>query len=325
MPASNLTGRFSDLTLNKSLTSSGDSLKITMEFAADPPVNNISPGTLTTTATGGASCSSLTGPVLVSADDDSAGTNDPVRYEWTCVVAAGTNPGSLKFSANGTGAGPATFPTATSNSSIVSPLLTFTVGIPNGAPDPVVNAGVTASKNYSAVSPTVEVATGSPNLSIVKSNHPTVATVLRPGDQIDYTMVVENSGTAPATNVTVSDLVPAQVSYVSCTGGVSCSESAGTVTWNLGTINPGDSQTVTFSVITKQDLAVSDTDYTVRNKASVDSNETAPKDSNEVTNRLRVLPTVIKDVSEVDAVVGADAHLHRPGEQPRCRLRRQRH
>ncbi len=97
---------------------------------------------------------------------------------------------------------------------------------------------------------------------------------------------------------------PRQVSYVSCTGGVSCSESAGTVTWNLGTINPGDSQTVSFSVIAKQGLAVSDTDYLVTNKASVDSNETTPKDSNEVTNRLRVLPSVIKDVSEVDAVVG---------------------
>ena len=274
-----------------------------MSFLSDPPVDNVVPGTLNTTATGGASCSNLTGPVLVSADDDSSGLSDPVTYEWTCTVAAGTNPGSLKFSADGNGDGPTSFPTATSNSSIVSPVLTFTVGVPNGAPDPILNSAVVGSRDYTAVSPAVEVATGSPVLSIVKSNTPGPAAILRPGDGIQYSMEIENTGTTPATNVSISDVVPAEVDYVSCTGGA-CSESGGTVTWDIETLNPGDSQTVTFSVITKDDLTVSDTDYTITNQATVDSDQTAPVDSNEVTNQLRVLPSVNKSVSDFDAVVG---------------------
>ncbi len=304
LPDAAVTGQFTDLKVNKSMVSSGGPLSVVIEFNADPGVNNVVPGALTTTATGGASCSSLVGPTLLSANDDITGPGDPVRYGWTCTVAAGTNPGSLKFSANGSGDGPTPFPTSTSNSSIITPLLTFTVGVPNGAPDPVDNTAVIGAVGVSAASPTVSVNTGNPVLSVTKSNNPGPLAILRPGDGIQYTMVVENTGTTPATNATLTDLVPAQVNYVNCTGGTSCSESAGTVTWNLGTINPGGSQTVTFTVIAKSGLAVSDTDYTISNKAVIDSDQTSPVDSNTVTNKLRVLPTVTKGVSDVDAVVG---------------------
>ena len=54
-------------------------------------------------------------------------------------VAAGATPGSLTFSDSASGSGPVAFPAATSNSVIVSPLLTFTATVPIGAPNPVVN------------------------------------------------------------------------------------------------------------------------------------------------------------------------------------------
>ena len=55
------------------------------------------------TPTAGASCSTLTGPTLDSADDDIANIDDDVVYEWTCTVAAGATPGSLTFSDAATG------------------------------------------------------------------------------------------------------------------------------------------------------------------------------------------------------------------------------
>ena len=304
LPDVNVTGQFSTLQLDKSMVTSGGSLAVVIEFNADPGVDNVVPGSLNTTATGGASCSSLVGPTLLTPDDDISGPGDPVRYGWTCTVAAGTGPGSLEFDADGSGDGPTPFPTATSNSSIITPPLTFTVDVPIGAPDPVDNTAVIGAVGVSAASPTVSVNTGNPVLSIVKSNTPGPAAILRPGDGIQYSMEIENTGTTPATNVSISDVVPAEVDYVSCTGGDSCSESGGTVTWDIATLNPGDSQTVTFSVITKDDLTVSDTDYTITNQATVDSDQTAPVDSNEVTNQLRVLPSVNKSVSDFDAVVG---------------------
>lgn len=304
LPDATPKGRFTKLEVNRSLAVTGDALKVSVEFTADPGVNSINPGTLNAAGVGGASCGTLAGPVLTSADSNSSGLGDPVTYEWTCTVASGTNPGSISFSVNGSGAGPTSFPSATSDSAIVTPPLTFKVGVPNGAPNPVVNTAVVASNSDSSVSPTVTTSTGSPVLNIVKSNSPSSSTLLKPGDSISYTMAVENSGTSPATNVVVTDAVPSEASYVSCAGGNSCSESSGTVTWNLGTLNPGEIKAVAMNVVTRQDLPISSGNYTIVNKASVVSTQTGSTDSNEVTNILQVLPQVTKTASASDVATG---------------------
>ena len=60
-----------------------------------------------------------------------------------------------------------------------------------------------------------------------------------PGDQLIYTLTYENYGTDPAHNVIIKDQLPAQVTYVSCSGGDSCSESGGWVTWDLTEVPHG--------------------------------------------------------------------------------------
>ena len=135
-PGLNPEGRFSSLSASRSLTVTGDTVKVAFELTSSSAINDVVPGSLTVTPTGGASCSTLTGPVLTSANDDIAGTGDPVTYEWTCTVAAGANPGSLTFSNSASAGGGVTFPAATSNSVIVSPPLTYTVTVPIGAPEP---------------------------------------------------------------------------------------------------------------------------------------------------------------------------------------------
>jgi uncharacterized repeat protein (TIGR01451 family) len=70
-----------------------------------------------------------------------------------------------------------------------------------------------------------------------------------PGRHITYTLTVTNpAGAVTATNVAVTDLVPANTSYVSCAGGASCSQSSGTVTWIIGTMNGGTSVPLTMIV-----------------------------------------------------------------------------
>ena len=81
-------------------------------------------------------------------------------------------------------------------------------------------------------------------------------------------MVVQNTGVGDATNVVVSDPVPANTVYASCTGGTSCGAAAGTVTWTIGTLAPGDTATVSFTVSTSTTLPVSDTPYTISNTAT---------------------------------------------------------
>lgn len=135
-PGLNPVGLFTAMSASPMLVSTGDVIKVRFQLDSSTAVANVSPSGWTVTAAGGAaSCSSLTGPTLVSADDDIADINDGVVYEWACTVAAGTTPDSLTFSASGTGdAGSTTFPVATSNSVLVSPNLTYQVTVENPAP-----------------------------------------------------------------------------------------------------------------------------------------------------------------------------------------------
>jgi uncharacterized repeat protein (TIGR01451 family) len=74
-----------------------------------------------------------------------------------------------------------------------------------------------------------------------------VATTItaNPGDVLEYRLTYSNTGNAPATNVVVTDPIPARSTFLSCTN--SCSHSASTVTWNLGTVAPG-TVVLTFQV-----------------------------------------------------------------------------
>ena len=87
-------------------------------------------------------------------------------------------------------------------------------------------------------------------LVVAKSDSPDPVEV---PDTLIYTITVENTGTADATNVVVSDELPDRVSYVSsscpdCPGGV-CSYSAGTVTCDVGTLGAGETATINVEVL----------------------------------------------------------------------------
>ena len=74
-----------------------------------------------------------------------------------------------------------------------------------------------------------------------------------PGSQFDYTIVVGNDGPVDATNVTLTDVLPAGVSYVSSNfpgagPTASCTEASGTVTCALGTLLKNTTTTVTITV-----------------------------------------------------------------------------
>ncbi|MEE8301205.1 MAG: hypothetical protein V3S24_02095, partial [Candidatus Tectomicrobia bacterium] len=80
------------------------------------------------------------------------------------------------------------------------------------------------------------------NLSSADSSDPAQA-----GQTLTYTLTFSNSSsTETALSVTLTDTVPANTSFVSASdGGI---ESAGVVTWSLGTLGPGASGTRTMVV-----------------------------------------------------------------------------
>lgn len=60
----------------------------------------------------------------------------------------------------------------------------------------------------------------------------------RPGDVVTYTLKAKNNGPGKAENVVVTDTLPVGVSFVSADA--PCVEAAGTITCDLGTLDPGE-------------------------------------------------------------------------------------
>ena len=81
------------------------------------------------------------------------------------------------------------------------------------------------------------------DLSITKTDS---ADPVLAGQNLTYTLVVANAGPSGATNVAVTELVPAGTTFVSADGGGL--EAGGIVTWNLGAIANGGSATVHVTV-----------------------------------------------------------------------------
>jgi len=89
---------------------------------------------------------------------------------------------------------------------------------------------------------------GSHTLTVTKHRAPAL---VYPGDLVTYTLVYTVTGNEFAPGVVVSDTVPANTTYQSCAGGLTCSGpavgSGGLVTWTLGNVAPG-SGAVTLTV-----------------------------------------------------------------------------
>jgi uncharacterized repeat protein (TIGR01451 family) len=84
-------------------------------------------------------------------------------------------------------------------------------------------------------------ATGQPQLAVTKS-----APARTNATTITFTLTWSNTGNAIAYNAVLRDQLPVGMTFVSATGGGTFS--SGTVTWNLGTLSPGASGTVSVSV-----------------------------------------------------------------------------
>ncbi len=121
--------------------------------------------------------------------------------------------------------------------------------------------------------------TGIATLSLVVAANPLTLTKtaapdpVAAGEVLQYSLTLVNDAAAgrTLTNLIITDTVPAGTTYLACGGGLSCAESGGVVTWQVGDLNPGESRSLQFQVrvATTQTGAVVNGDYGAR------SNETA--------------------------------------------------
>jgi uncharacterized repeat protein (TIGR01451 family) len=115
------------------------------------------------------------------------------------------------------------------------------------------------------------------DLAVAKSDSPDP---VAKGANLTYTAVVMNNGPAQATGVTLTDVLPANVRFVSVTSTAgSCTQAGGTVTCNLGGLSNGSSATVTIVVRPKKVGTLTNTAQV--SSSSPDSNQANNADTEE--------------------------------------------
>jgi uncharacterized repeat protein (TIGR01451 family) len=105
---------------------------------------------------------------------------------------------------------------------------------------------------------------------------------VNPGETFVYTLVVENNGPNPASNTTLVDTLPPGVTFASASAG--CTEAAGVVTCDLGTMAVGEVSEVSITVAAPQEEGV------ITNSTTVSADEL---DINTADNSMSIDTTVM--------------------------------
>lgn len=144
---------------------------------------------------------------------------------------------------------------------------------------------------------TVNVTTGikTADLSLAISNSPQPVVA---GDLVTYTITIDNLGPDGATNVTVSDTLPAELTFDS--GSIACSAVSQVVTCNLDSIASGNNKQATITALVGSDVTAA-----FDNTASVSASEyddDAANDTDTATATVSLVGDLAITVSD-----GADA------------------
>ena len=135
----------------------------------------------------------------------------------------------------------------------------------------------------------------SADVSVTKYDSPDPAIA---GNQLYYTITATNNGPDAATNVTVTDNLPAQVKFITDDLGSCVEAPTGTINCNLGTLANGDSRTVVVKVqVNPNAVANAGGPTSIQNVATVSSGGAVDPDLS--NNTSSVVGTIIEDSSDL--------------------------
>ncbi|HEY9853283.1 MAG TPA: DUF11 domain-containing protein, partial [Leptolyngbyaceae cyanobacterium] len=169
---------------------------------------------------------------------------------------------------------------------------TITVTAPTTSSGPLVNQVSSTSdtpdptpSNNDGSQPSSQVTTTvTPQTTNVQVTQAGPTTPVPAGSNVTLTTGVTNNGTIPATNVILTNPLPPNVTFVSATPSQgTCTFANGSVTCNLGTINPNQTVNVAIVVIPTQPGNIS-------NPISVSGTNIASSSSNNITTPIQVVP-----------------------------------
>jgi len=130
------------------------------------------------------------------------------------------------------------------------------------------------------VTPTASAAIYAPKSVAIAVDNTPPAGVANPGDVLEYTVVLANTGSGTVNNATFTDPIPANTTYIA--GSATTTRGTATTTGTpvtgvsvaVGSMLSGDQVTIRFRVSINAGVA---SGVVIRNQGSVDSDETVPK------------------------------------------------
>ncbi|HET6979090.1 MAG TPA: PQQ-dependent sugar dehydrogenase [Pyrinomonadaceae bacterium] len=181
---------------------------------------------------------------------------------------------------------------------------TTTLTLTSGPNTPVNNHGFNIDAQSGATSHSIPASLNvvnplSADLSITNTASPNPG---QAGVNLSYRIIATNHGPAPATNVTVTDTLPAGVSFVSATSTQGNCNGSGPVICNLGSLDVDASAIVTIVVVPSSAGQIT-------NSASVSMSEVDPDSTNNTAATTTVIqpaaatPTMLDDNLTVSTVI----------------------
>jgi uncharacterized repeat protein (TIGR01451 family) len=144
--------------------------------------------------------------------------------------------------------------------------------------------------------------TSAPVLTIGQADAPDPVTA---GSNLTYTLTYGNTGNANGSGTVLTDVVPANTTYVGSAPAGTLS--AGTVTWSLGTLTAGSSSSV--QLIVKVNSPLSNGTLITNPGPSLDTNETAPAAAAPITTTVGSAPALALTMTDSPDPVAAGANL----------------
>lgn len=226
--------------------------------------------TLTQTTPPGTTFVSMTPPAGWSCTTPSVGGTGTVTCTKTDPLAPSSGSGNFTFVV-------ATDPTLANGATITQPVSTATT-----SPEPI-----TANNSTSTTTSVIRRV----DVAVTKAaSDPGGDNAFAQGETVSYALAVTNNGPSRATNVVVTDALPAGLTFSGVTpSGPTCTQSSGTVTCTWSTLDPSVTQNVSISAT----ITVNTTQ--IVNTASVTRTETdtsSPNDSASATISI-LAPTAV--------------------------------
>jgi len=170
--------------------------------------------------------------------------------------------------------------------------VTITISSPFSGTSPLTNSASASATEIvtTTTSNTVSNSVAGPQLSFSKLVSPTSAV---PGDFLTYTLTYGNSGISSASNVTIIDTLPSNVSYVTGTATpITPSVSGNVLTFSVGSVASGSvNNTITFQVSVANPYPSAGSSQSVSNTGHLSSTQTTSISST-TTFTVNAIPTV---------------------------------